>query len=50
MERASETPVRHSTFQGKKLFFITNNSTKSRAGYLKKFQSLGLDVQAVSFH
>jgi len=31
---------------GKRLFFITNNSTKSRAGYLKKFQSLGLPVQA----
>jgi len=30
---------------GKRLFFVTNNSTKSRAGYLKKFTSLGLDVQ-----
>ncbi|GKZ01303.1 hypothetical protein MPSEU_001081300 [Mayamaea pseudoterrestris] len=28
---------------GKKLFFVTNNSTKSRAGYKKKFDSLGLD-------
>eukprot|EP00967_Tisochrysis_lutea_P038466 scaffold46104_cov16-Tisochrysis_lutea.AAC.1 len=36
----------HSSTQGKRLFFITNNSTKSRAGYLKKFQSLGLPVQA----
>ena len=31
---------------GKKLFFVTNNSTKSRKGYLKKFTSLGLDVKA----
>lgn len=30
---------------GKKLFFVTNNSTKSRKGYLKKFQSLGLNVE-----
>ena len=28
--------------------FVTNNSTKSRAGYLKKFTDLGLDVKAVS--
>ena len=28
---------------GKKIFFVTNNSTKSRKGYLGKFQSLGLD-------
>ena len=32
---------------GKRLFFVTNNSTKSRKGYLKKFQDLGLvDVAA----
>lgn len=31
---------------GKKMFFVTNNSTKSRAGYKKKFDSLGLDVPA----
>jgi len=31
---------------GKKLFFVTNNSTKSRKGYLKKFTSLGLNVNA----
>ncbi|EFJ42912.1 hypothetical protein VOLCADRAFT_107008 [Volvox carteri f. nagariensis] len=31
---------------GKKVFFVTNNSTKSRAGYMSKFQSLGLDVKA----
>ena len=27
--------------------FVTNNSTKSRAGYLKKFTGLGLNVSAV---
>merc|ERR1712087_996342 len=31
---------------GKQLVFVTNNSTKSRAGYLKKFTSLGLNVNA----
>jgi len=29
---------------GKRCFFVTNNSTKSRKGYKKKFDSLGLDV------
>jgi 4-nitrophenyl phosphatase/phosphoglycolate phosphatase len=29
---------------GKKMFFVTNNSTKSRAGYKKKFDGLGLNV------
>lgn len=28
---------------GKKIFFVTNNSTKSRKGYLGKFRGLGLD-------
>ena len=32
--------------QGKQLFFVTNNSTKSRAGYLKKFTSLGLNISS----
>lgn len=31
---------------GKRVFFVTNNSTKSRAGYLKKFTGLGLNAQA----
>lgn len=31
---------------GKKMFFVTNNSTKSRAGYKKKFDSLGLNIPA----
>lgn len=30
---------------GKKVFFVTNNSTKSRKGYKAKFDSLGLDVR-----
>jgi len=28
----------------KRVYFITNNSTKSRAGYIKKFSSMGIDV------
>ncbi|KAF6256470.1 HAD-like domain-containing protein [Scenedesmus sp. NREL 46B-D3] len=31
---------------GKRLVFVTNNSTKSRAGYLGKFTGLGLNVNA----
>lgn len=31
---------------GKKMFFVTNNSTKSRKGYKSKFDSLGLDIPA----
>lgn len=31
---------------GKKLVFVTNNSTKSRKGYLGKFTSLGLNINA----
>lgn len=31
---------------GKQLVFVTNNSTKSRAGYLNKFTGLGLNVAA----
>ena len=30
---------------GKKIFFVTNNSTKSRKGYKGKFTSLGLEVE-----
>ena len=30
--------------EGKKLLFITNNSSKSRTAYCSKFKSLGLDV------
>jgi len=31
---------------GKRVFFVTNNSTKSREQYLGKFTKLGLDVEA----
>jgi len=31
--------------QGKRLVFVTNNSTKSRKGYLGKFTGLGLNVR-----
>jgi 4-nitrophenyl phosphatase/phosphoglycolate phosphatase len=30
---------------GKRIFFVTNNSTKSRKGYKKKFEGLGLEVE-----
>eukprot|EP00741_Cyanophora_paradoxa_P007538 tig00001154_g7291.t1 len=32
--------------KGKRVIFVTNNSTKSRKGYLKKFVDLGLPVEA----
>lgn len=45
IEDASKT-IEYLKAQGKRLFFVTNNSTKSRAGYLKKFQKLGLNAEA----
>jgi len=33
---------------GKRLVFVTNNSTKSRADYKKKFDKLGVPVEVVS--
>lgn len=35
--------------QGKKLVFVTNNSTKSRKQYAHKFQSLGIPVTEVCY-
>lgn len=35
--------------QGKRLVFVTNNSTKSRKQYGKKFETLGLSVNEVSY-
>jgi phosphoglycolate phosphatase len=35
--------------QGKRLVFVTNNSTKSRKQYGKKFETLGLNVNEVGF-
>jgi ribonucleotide monophosphatase NagD (HAD superfamily) len=32
---------------GKRILFVTNNSTKSRKAYLKKFMSLGLQADVV---
>lgn len=40
-------PSPRAFLQGKRLVFVTNNSTKSRQGYTKKFQELGLNVTAV---
>ncbi len=45
IEDASKT-IEYLKAQGKRMFFVTNNSTKSRAGYLKKFQKLGLNAEA----
>ncbi len=33
--------------QGKKVFFVTNNASKSRQAYVKKMAGLGLAVQQV---
>jgi ribonucleotide monophosphatase NagD (HAD superfamily) len=40
----------HLCVQGKKLFFITNNASKSRDAYVKKMTSLGLEAKPVRFH
>ena len=32
---------------GKRFFFVTNNSTKSRASFLPKFESFGIKAQIV---
>ena len=32
--------------QNKKIYFVTNNSAKSRSGYLKKFTELGMNVKS----
>jgi phosphoglycolate/pyridoxal phosphate phosphatase family enzyme len=45
IERVGEA-VAYLRARGKRVFFVTNNSTKSRAGYLRKFTELGLDVAA----
>jgi 4-nitrophenyl phosphatase len=34
---------------GKQLVFVTNNSTKSRADYKKKFDKLGIPAEVVCF-
>jgi phosphoglycolate phosphatase len=34
-------------FQGKRLVFVTNNSTKSRKQYGKKFETLGMSIDEV---
>ena len=44
--RGTPRPSRPFAPAGKKLIFVTNNSTKSREGYLKKFLSLGLNISA----
>jgi ribonucleotide monophosphatase NagD (HAD superfamily) len=35
------------TALGKQLVFVTNNSTKSRADYKKKFDKLGIPAEVV---
>eukprot|EP00953_Heterococcus_sp_UTEX-ZZ885_P021907 12184-Heterococcus_DN1.PRE.4 len=42
---AAAAPLHSLRAAGKRIFFVTNNSTKSRKGYKKKFDELGLDVQ-----
>jgi ribonucleotide monophosphatase NagD (HAD superfamily) len=38
----------HRTTLGKQLVFVTNNSTKSRADYKKKFDSMGISASEVN--
>eukprot|EP00053_Salpingoeca_punica_P011567 m.103019 g.103019 ORF g.103019 m.103019 type:complete len:299 (-) comp15707_c2_seq1:273-1169(-) len=37
--------ITHLRKQGKQLFFVTNNSTRSRRSYLEKFVKLGIDAR-----
>uniref|UniRef100_A0A0E0FQ19 Phosphoglycolate phosphatase n=1 Tax=Oryza nivara TaxID=4536 RepID=A0A0E0FQ19_ORYNI len=43
-DRRSARDARHARSKGKRLVFVTNNSTKSRKQYGKKFETLGLNV------
>lgn len=43
IERAKEA-IDFLRKMGKKVFFFTNNSTKSRVGFRQKFENLGLQV------
>jgi ribonucleotide monophosphatase NagD (HAD superfamily) len=36
------------SFPGKHVFFVTNNSTKSRSSFLKKFEGFGIKASVVS--
>lgn len=36
-------------FQGKRVFFATNNSSKSRMAYLKKFEKFGIVAYEVKW-
>jgi ribonucleotide monophosphatase NagD (HAD superfamily) len=39
--------VAHTILPGKQLVFVTNNSTKSRADYKKKFDKMGITASEV---
>ena len=39
--------VAHGILSGKQLVFVTNNSTKSRADYKKKFDKMGITASEV---
>lgn len=39
--------ARSDSVAGKQLVFVTNNSTKSRADYKKKFDKLGIPAEVV---
>ena len=32
------------SLQNKRIFFVTNNSSKSRAAYLRKFENFGIEA------
>lgn len=40
-------PQSHRLIKGKRIIFVTNNSTKSRADYCKKLQGLGIPATTV---
>jgi ribonucleotide monophosphatase NagD (HAD superfamily) len=47
MKKKNRKQMAHQTKQGKKLFFVSNNSTSSRAQYVHKFEKFGIKVSKV---
>jgi len=49
VDRASET-INYLKSKGKQIFYVTNNSTKTRDQYLTKLTQLGFQAEKVNLH